>query len=59
MLRQFPLLGTIVLALAVVATAFMTVYLWVAFNALWAMLFLVAAVVVMAAVAKLRRPPVA
>ena len=59
MLRQFPLLGTIVLALAVVAAAFMAVYLWLAFNALWALLFLVAAVVVMAAVAKLRRPPVA
>ena len=57
MLRQFPMLGVIVLAIAVVAMALIIVYVWVISNALWAVLALVAAIVVMSVVAKLRQPP--
>ena len=59
MLRQRPLIGFIILAMAVVVMAFMVVYVWLAWNALWALLVLLAAISVMVLVARWRRPATA
>ncbi len=57
MLRQFPIAGFIVLAVAVFAMALLAVYLWVAYNALLGFIAILAAIAVIAVVARLRRPP--
>ena len=56
MLRQFPVAGFILMAVTVVAIAFLAVYLWVTYNALIGLLAILAAIVVIAAVARARRP---
>lgn len=56
MLRQFPIAGFILMAVTVVALAFLAVYLWVTYNALVGLLAIVATIVVMTAVARARRP---
>ncbi len=56
MLRQFPVAGFILMAVTVVAIAFLAVYLWVTYNALIGLLAILAAIVAIAAVARARRP---
>jgi Flp pilus assembly protein TadB len=57
MLRQFPLEGFPMLAITAMLFAFLVVYLWVATNALVALIALLAGIGVIWAVSRMRRPP--
>ena len=57
MLGRFPALSYAILGLAAVIIAFQVVYVSVTTNVVWAVLVLLAAIVVMARIAKLRQPP--
>ena len=58
MLGRYPIIAFFLLALAAVAAAFLTVYLWL-ISWVWGLLFLAAVIAVMVTGGKLKRPRVA